>query len=909
MTAALVGSARVEIVGDLSALAEQGKAQITEAVNSIAATAESQSPTVSAAFGAIGEEAATSFSDTLTAGSAVSGEKFGAAVSEGVKASTPEITASTTAAATEAGEAAGARMAELGAQAGEKFSEAASETAKGLSGALLPMIGALGAGEIVKSSVEAADQLEGANIKVENVFGESGKAVNQWATTVSQSLRLSAVQADTTAGRFGAFLSGLGVTGQQGAQLSETLTSLTANMAVFNNADPASVESALDSALKGRTASLKQYGVTLDANAPLLALQARGVNLTTDAMKDGQPVLTTQQKALGTLYAVMDATKNQQNAVADTATNLKARQQVLTAEFTNFRAELGAKLMPILANIAGYMINDVVPALSAVGHWIQQNQAWLQPLVVTLGAAYLVFKLTTTAVGAYNAIVKAAQGVMQLLGITTATTAEETEGLDAAMDANPIGLVVAAIALLAIGLYEAYEHSATFRDIVNDVGDALKTVWNDVLMPVVDFFENNWKTALEIALAVFLPFIGLPLLVYQYWGDITSFFDKLWGDVEAIFGKVITFMRGPWGTAILAAVAIFMPFIALPALIALHWNSFIGFFTSLPGKVMSALEWFAEIPAKIYDYIVGQGGLIGIGTKILDALLSGMETGALDVWNWVKTLPATLLTMVITANTWLLDTGEKIVIGMLNGLIAEAVTVWGWARALPGEIVALLAGAAGWLYSIGVDIVSGLWNGLNAEYRIAKSWVTQIPGDIKGALSGAAGWLVQVGKDMIQGLINGMGDIGSIIGGKLKSGISSAISAGEKLLGINSPSKVMAARLGSPISEGVARGIDDSAGMVDESMSNMLPSGNAIVSAHVMAQLSGSPLSAAGLASGSGMSAASSGSSGTTGSSASLDDLVAAIQALAGRDVVVTVDGREIARASNNGNLALDRRN
>ena len=36
--------------------------------------------------------------------------------------------------------------------------------------------------------------------------------------------------------------------------------------------------------------------------------------------------------------------------------------------------------------------------------------------------------------------------------------------------ANPIVLVIAGIAALAIGLYEAYEHCEPFRDAINAIG-------------------------------------------------------------------------------------------------------------------------------------------------------------------------------------------------------------------------------------------------------------------------------------------------------------------------------------------------------------------------------------------------------------------------------------------------------
>lgn len=68
--------------------------------------------------------------------------------------------------------------------------------------------------------------------------------------------------------------------------------------------------------------------------------------------------------------------------------------------------------------------------------------------------------------------------------------------LDFVLDANPIALVVIALAMLAAGLVYAYQHSATFRDIVQGafhvIADAAKFMWNDVLKPTFRFLLDTF---------------------------------------------------------------------------------------------------------------------------------------------------------------------------------------------------------------------------------------------------------------------------------------------------------------------------------------------------------------------------------------------------------------------------------
>ena len=80
------------------------------------------------------------------------------------------------------------------------------------------------------------------------------------------------------------------------------------------------------------------------------------------------------------------------------------------------------------------------------------------------------------------------------------------------LSANPIVLVIAGIAALAIGLYEAYEHCGPFRDAVNAVASVLggalsaavnavyqglQWLWNNVLVPLGQFLGSVFNMYLQ----------------------------------------------------------------------------------------------------------------------------------------------------------------------------------------------------------------------------------------------------------------------------------------------------------------------------------------------------------------------------------------------------------------------------
>jgi hypothetical protein len=92
--------------------------------------------------------------------------------------------------------------------------------------------------------------------------------------------------------------------------------------------------------------------------------------------------------------------------------------------------------------------------------------------------------------------------------------------LDVAMDANPLGVAVLAVAALGVAAYELYEH------------------WNQV----EGFFEDLWnslpgwaKTGVQIIGASIAPFIAIPAEIYAHWSDLKGFFTTLLADIASIF--------------------------------------------------------------------------------------------------------------------------------------------------------------------------------------------------------------------------------------------------------------------------------------------------------------------------------------------------------------------------------------
>jgi phage-related protein len=116
--------------------------------------------------------------------------------------------------------------------------------------------------------------------------------------------------------------------------------------------------------------------------------------------------------------------------------------------------------------------------------------------------------------------------------------------LNAAMDANPIGLIVVGVAALVAGVILAYQKFKPFRAIVDAVGRAIATAAGVIKNAAVGAF--NWiKDHWPLLLAILSGPIGLAVLaITKNWDAITGGARAVWSAVKDTFDRVVGFVTG-----------------------------------------------------------------------------------------------------------------------------------------------------------------------------------------------------------------------------------------------------------------------------------------------------------------------------------------------------------------------------
>jgi hypothetical protein len=244
--------------------------------------------------------------------------------------------------------------------------------------------------------------------------------------------------------------------------------------------------------------------------------------------------------------------------------------RIFKAATDQLNEAMGAVLLPIL--------QAILPLLTRLAIFAQDNVKVIQILagvVAVLSAGILVA----------NVAMKAFQAIQIAVKVATAAWTAAQWLLNAALSANPIGLVVVAIAALAAGLIYAYKHSETFRSIVQAafraVADAAAYLRQgfDALVAAArvafDWIVAHW----QVAAFAFGPLGAAIALIADNWdkvaGAARAAADVMLGAIRAVEGAISSVI-GAVERLIGALGRIHVPDIHLPSIPGLNAAAFAG---------------------------------------------------------------------------------------------------------------------------------------------------------------------------------------------------------------------------------------------------------------------------------------------------------------------------------------------
>ena len=294
----------------------------------------------------------------------------------------------------------------------------------------------------------------------------------------------------------------------------------------------------LAQALNGNFGSLTRVGFVLDEN-------------TKKQISSG----TEAQRAAAIVEVLNSTYKDFNKELRNTP---EGRMQVLRNEFDALKTDLGKSLLPALKIVTDFLTDQLIPGFRSIGKFIKDNSTVLLVLTGAVLAGVVAWKAYQTILVITSAVTKAYTAVQTVMRTGTLVSIASTNGLaasmlklNAVMRANPIGVIVTAIALLVAGFVLAYKKSETFRNGVAVVAKAVISyvafmirAWGDFITVLMKAITGPLKLFLSVMSK--LPGVGDAAkaglkLVNGAIEGVGNFAEKTASKIEGLKAKVDSF--------------------------------------------------------------------------------------------------------------------------------------------------------------------------------------------------------------------------------------------------------------------------------------------------------------------------------------------------------------------------------
>ncbi len=352
-----------------------------------------------------------------------------------------------------------------------------------------------------KQAVQLASDMQEVQNVVDTAFGDMAHKMEEFADTSIKMYGISKLAAKQTGSSFMAMAKGMQMATDTAAEMSISLTALSADMASFYNKRQEDVKLALSSVFTGETETLKQYGILItEVNLQEFARQ-QGITKSISAM-------TQAEKVMLRYNYVMQATALAQGDFARTSGGWANQIRILSEQFKEFSSIVGSALMNIalpavrslnnaLSQLIGYA-NTAYNALANFFGWeqVQSNAAGITSAIsasvdeqnALTDAVSATAKAQENALAGFDKINKLASadsgtgGSVVAPVVSTQPVLKQTEQTAGKMENILSGIAKHVDFTPLLASLERLKQAA--QPIVGHIGDGFKWLYDNVLVPL-----------------------------------------------------------------------------------------------------------------------------------------------------------------------------------------------------------------------------------------------------------------------------------------------------------------------------------------------------------------------------------------------------------------------------------------
>nr|DAI42541.1 MAG TPA: tail tape measure protein [Caudoviricetes sp.] len=459
--------------------------------------------------------------------------------------------------------------------------------------------------------------------------------------------------------------------------------------------------------------------------------------------------------------------------------------------------EQGVNLLGTAFESVTNFIRKASESFSKFTKWLKDSPIALDLLksaVVGITSAWAGYKAVMTVIKGIEAIRNATlaitNGLMlaQFVRTGALTTAEAANAaatmgasgafgiFNAVLSANPIGLIVTAVAALTAGLVWFFTQTETGKVILQDFMSWLSETWpsitpilTEVWNGMVEAATTAWNAMVEFVSPIIQSVVDFIKSVWdgisQWWSEnqglIQQTFETVWNAIQTVIQTVMPIIQSNIETA----MNILAPFIETT------WNNICTVVTTVWELIKIAIQTAMDVIGGIItavmavingDWSTAWQAIKGVGEAIWNglsaagkAIFNGFSQILSNIWETIKS---------VASSAW--GTLKSTVLGLINGLVSGAQTAWNTMKqavsSLVSNVTSIFNGIKNInLWSAGKAILDGFLGGLKSAWNSVTDFVGGIASwiaDHKGPIEYDRKLLIPAGNAIMQGLDQGLRD-------------------------------------------------------------------------------------------------------------------------------------------------------
>jgi len=457
-------------------------------------------------------------------------------------------------------------------------------------------------------------------------------------------------------------------------------------------------------------------------------------------------------------------------------------------------------------NLLGFAFEGISGFIREASESLSKFTSWLKDSPLALDALKLAVVSITSAWAGYKAVLTLTKGIETIRNATLAitnglmlaqfvrtgalTTAEAANAaatmgasgafgiFNAVLSANPIGLIVAAVAALTAGLVWFFTQTETGQQIWSSFVDWIKQAWQGI----ADFFVGLWSGISEGASTlwdgVVITWNAYIESLKAMWNEVVTFFSDLWVSIQEAASVA-------WTAITMVVMAIVQPFIDGFMNI---WNNISDALSQIWEGIKMIFQGAWEFIKSIFlgailiiiDLVTGNFNQLGAD---LSLIWEGIQNGISLIWEGIKTFFFGIVDAIVGYGIAVFENFSAALSAIWEFIKSAASATWEWIKSTVTSLITGLVQGAQSIWDGFMNFLSSLWEGIkstasNAWSSLASSVLNIINGLVSGAqnawnsmsnavsslVSNVTGFFNQLwnidlfaaGQAILQGFLNGL---------------------------------------------------------------------------------------------------------------------------------------------------------